>query len=130
VRVLLAEDNLVNQKVILRMLEKMGCSADVVSNGLEAVEKVSLGDYALVLMDCQMPEMDGYQATRALRARYAQRPLRIVALTAAAMEEHRKLCFDAGMDDFVTKPLSLVRLEEVLTRWTQVPPAVEPGHPS
>ena len=72
-----------------------------------------------------MPEMDGYQATRALRARYAQRPLRIVALTAAAMEEHRTMCFEAGMDDLVTKPLSLVRLQEVLSRWCQTPSAVE-----
>jgi len=126
-RVLVAEDNPVNQKVIARMLERLGCSPDVVSNGLEAVEKVSLGDYALVLMDCQMPEMDGYEATRTLRARHGKGALPIVALTAAAMEEQRKMCFEAGMDDFVTKPLSLLRLQQVLSRWTQVPSAVETG---
>jgi signal transduction histidine kinase/CheY-like chemotaxis protein len=127
VRVLVAEDNPVNQKVIVRMLEKLGCSPDVVSNGLEAVEKVSLGDYALVLMDCQMPEMDGYEATRTLRAQHGKGALPIVALTAAAMEEQRQMCFEAGMDDFVTKPLSLLRLQQVLSRWTHAPPAAEPG---
>jgi two-component system sensor histidine kinase/response regulator len=129
-RVLLAEDNPVNQKVVLRMLEKLGCSADVASNGLEAVEKAGLDDYALVLMDCQMPEMDGYEATRILRARHGPHSPHIIALTAAAMEEHRKMCFDAGMDDFVTKPLSLARLQEVLAQWTREEPALAETPPA
>ncbi len=115
-RVLLAEDNLVNQKVALKMLEKAGASVDVAPNGREAVRLFGIRKYDLVLMDCQMPEMDGYDATRAIRAseKGLNDPnLPIVALTANALEGDREACLAAGMSDFLAKPLkqeSLVKL--------------------
>jgi len=114
-RILVAEDNLVNQKVVLRMLEKFGYEADVANNGLEAVDAVSRRLYDLVLMDVHMPEMDGIEATQIIRHTLApeQQP-RIVALTAAAMLEDQEACLAAGMDSFVTKPVRPDRLAEVL----------------
>jgi signal transduction histidine kinase/DNA-binding response OmpR family regulator len=110
VRVLVAEDNPVNQKVAVRLLERVGISADAVANGVEAVEAVSRGDYALVLMDVQMPEMDGLAAARELRRRGAVVP--IVALTANAMDGDRERCLAAGMDGYLSKPI----IEEELVR--------------
>jgi CheY-like chemotaxis protein len=117
-RVLLAEDNVVNQKVATRMLEKLGCRIDVVANGLEAVEAVKRVPYDLILMDCQMPELDGFGA--AARIREHERPGRrtpIVALTASVLESDRKRCLAAGMDDFLAKPVSLLTIAGALRRW-------------
>jgi CheY-like chemotaxis protein len=114
-RILLAEDNVVNQKLALRILQQMGYRADLASNGIEAVESVERQTYDVVLMDLQMPEMDGLEATRRICARREahQRP-RIVAMTANAMQGDREMCLEAGMDDYLTKPIRIERLVEAL----------------
>lgn len=112
-RILLAEDNLVNQKVALRMLKRLGYEADVADNGVEAVKSISVRPYDVILMDVQMPEMDGLEATRHIRAEgaaIAPQPY-IIAMTAAAMQLDRDKCLEAGMNDFVSKP---ARLEDLL----------------
>ncbi|HTD75030.1 MAG TPA: response regulator, partial [Steroidobacteraceae bacterium] len=116
-RVLLAEDNLVNQKVALQTLEKIGYDVDVASNGAEAISAWETGRYHIILMDCQMPVMDGYQATREirLRERGASR-IPIIALTADAMQGTEQQCREAGMDDYLTKPLDRKRLSETIER--------------
>jgi GAF domain-containing protein/CheY-like chemotaxis protein len=116
-RVLLAEDNVVNQKLALRLLEQMGYRADLASNGLEAIESVERQEYDVVLMDVQMPEMDGLEASRRICGKWQanERP-RIVAMTANAMDGDRELCLEAGMDDYVTKPIRVDQLIEALGR--------------
>jgi CheY-like chemotaxis protein len=116
-RILLAEDNVVNQKLALRLLTQMGYRADVASNGLEAVESVQRQAYDVVLMDVQMPEMDGLDATRRICAQAArgERP-RIVAMTANAMQGDREMCLAAGMDDYITKPIRVDQLVDALMR--------------
>jgi CheY-like chemotaxis protein len=116
-RILLAEDNVVNQKLALRLLQQMGYRADVASNGIEAIECVARQPYDVVLMDVQMPEMDGLEASRRITAKYkpAERP-RIVAMTANAMQGDREECLAAGMDDYVTKPIRVDALVEALDR--------------
>jgi PAS domain S-box-containing protein len=116
-RILLAEDNVVNQKVALHQLRRMGYRAEVVADGLEAVDAVRRQCYDVVLMDMQMPEMDGLEATRCIRRTIAaERQPRIIAITANARQEDRQVCFDAGMDDFVSKPVHVVELMAVLER--------------
>jgi signal transduction histidine kinase/DNA-binding response OmpR family regulator/HPt (histidine-containing phosphotransfer) domain-containing protein len=117
--VLLAEDNRVNREVARAMLAKLGLRADIASNGAEALAMTEAGNYDVILMDCQMPVMDGYQATAAIRRRMAGAPRRlpIIALTANALEGDRGKCVAAGMDDYLSKPYSLAQLESVLARW-------------
>ncbi len=113
-RVLLVEDNAVNQMLALGMLQKLGCQADLAENGQEALQKVGAG-YDLVLMDMQMPRMDGLTATRAIRQMQLARQPYIVALTANAMESDRQLCLAAGMNDFLAKPFKAAELQEKLS---------------
>jgi two-component system, sensor histidine kinase and response regulator len=118
VRILVAEDNPVNQKVAVRQLERLGFSADPVANGVEAVEAVSRHEYALVLMDVQMPEMDGFAATREIRRREGRdKHVPIVALTANALAGDRERCLEAGMDDYLQKPFAEGELLRVLETW-------------
>ena len=118
VRILVAEDNIVNQKVALKILEKLGFRADAVANGLEAVKAVNDMPYDLVLMDCQMPEMDGYKATWEIRNSKSEiKNLPIIALTANAMKGDREKCINAGMDDYLAKPLSPKALADMLEKW-------------
>ncbi len=145
--ILLAEDNLVNQKVAVRMLERLGFHPDVVKNGREAVNAWQQGKYHLILMDCQMPEMDGFEATQEIRrgeeslvacvssfendgsaagnneqrATSNQRHIPIIAMTANAMTGDREKCLDAGMDDYIAKPVKSEILEEVILRWLPKP---------
>ena len=117
-RVLVAEDNRINQKVAGKMLGKLGCEPTVVENGALAVESIRANQYDLVLMDCQMPEMDGFEATRTIRELESRGDrLPIVALTANAMQGDRERCLDAGMDDYLTKPIQLKALSDTLERW-------------
>jgi two-component system sensor histidine kinase/response regulator len=123
-RILVAEDNPVNQQLARAMLLRLGYQADVVGNGREAVESMMTVPYDLVLMDCQMPVMDGFEATRAIREREGTtRHTRIVAVTANAMEGDRERCLDVGMDDYLSKPFRAGDLQRVLDRWLGVEPA-------
>jgi two-component system, sensor histidine kinase and response regulator len=126
-RVLVAEDNPVNQKVALRLLERLGCRADAVGNGREALDAIAAVPYDLVLMDVQMPEMDGFEAARSLR--HAERDsghhVTVVAMTAHAMQGDRERCLAAGMDDYVSKPIKEPDLRAVLVRWRSAAAAAE-----
>ena len=115
-RLLLAEDNAVNRKVALRLLANMGYTADVAENGLQAIEALEAKEFDVVLMDVQMPELDGLEATRRIRSRWPDRPVRIVAMTANAMAGDRDLCLAAGMNDYVSKPIRPPELAEALAR--------------
>jgi CheY-like chemotaxis protein len=115
-RVLVAEDNIVNQKVALRQLQKLGLYADAVSNGREVLEAMDRIGYDVVLMDCQMPELDGYQTTQAMRRHEQFSDTYIIAMTANAMQGDREKCLDAGMDDYVPKPIRMQDLEAALAK--------------
>jgi len=116
-RVLLVEDNEVNRKVALRLLEKLQLVVEVATNGVEAVQKATTNAYDLILMDCQMPEMDGYEATRQLRAQGVRTP--IIALTANALQGDQEQCLLAGMDDYLSKPIKPDELKRTLAHWLQ-----------
>ena len=119
INILLAEDNIINQKLVLRMIEKFGFKADAVSTGKEVLERLGAFDYDLVLMDVNMPEMDGIEATRRIRdsqSKVHNRELPIVALTANAMKGDREICFEAGMNDYVAKPINPQELLEAIER--------------
>jgi two-component system sensor histidine kinase/response regulator len=119
-RVLLAEDNTVNQKVAARLLERMGCTVDIAGNGLIAVEKSGEQHYDVILMDVQMPEMGGFDATKIIRAKDAENGHRnvIIAMTAHALEGDRERCIGYGMDDYLTKPVKPELLESMLLKWS------------
>jgi PAS domain S-box-containing protein len=116
VRILVAEDNPVNQKVALRQLEKLGFRADSAANGCEVLESLERIGYDIVVMDCHMPEMDGYAATRAIRRHSALAKTYVIAMTANAMQGDREKCLEAGMDDYVSKPTRLSDLERALQK--------------
>jgi CheY-like chemotaxis protein len=126
-QVLLAEDNEVNQRIAVKMLERLGSRVDVAANGKEALEMLERRPYDLVFMDCQMPDMDGFQATAEIRRRHlAGRRLPIIAMTANAMAGDRDRCLAAGMDDYITKPASLQDLRTALNRWLATEQTTEP----
>jgi two-component system sensor histidine kinase/response regulator len=119
IRVLLAEDNLINQRIALQVLSKAGCSVEVVETGLEALEILQRNSYDVILMDCQMPIMDGFTATREVRkSGHSWANIPIIAVTANAMEGDREQCLESGMDDYLSKPIKPSRLIEVLVEWT------------
>jgi CheY-like chemotaxis protein len=115
-RVLLAEDNVVNQRVALRMLEKLGYRADLAANGIEVLEALVRQPYHVVLMDVHMPEMDGLEATREICRQWPERRPRIIAMTANAMQGDREECIAAGMDDYISKPVQRADLKAALER--------------
>ncbi|MDX2270305.1 MAG: response regulator [Bryobacter sp.] len=124
-RVLVAEDNAINQRVAVRMLEKLGVDPHVVPHGRAALEALAGTSYALVFMDCQMPEMDGFAATGAWRAQEqaaGQPRLPIIAMTAHAMQGDRERCLEAGMDDYISKPISQLALGKILEKWLPASP--------
>jgi CheY-like chemotaxis protein len=117
VRILLAEDNVINQKVALGLLNNIGYAADVAGNGLEVLSALDLRRYELILMDCQMPELDGYETTQRIRTRPDCKTIRIIAMTANAMRGESEKCLEAGMDDYLSKPVRLELLRDMLARW-------------
>jgi CheY-like chemotaxis protein len=131
-RLLLAEDNAVNQKVALLNLERMGYGADIAGNGLEVLQALERQPYDVILMDVQMPEMDGLDATRHVRSDFPRaRQPRIIAMTANASPEDREKCLEAGMDDYVSKPIQVEELETALERWgATIARPVEPSVPA
>ncbi len=115
-RILVAEDNVINREVILEQLRKLGYEGRAVANGVEAVEEAEAGEFDMILMDCQMPVMDGFEATRRIRAS-KEGAIPIVAVTADAMREDRERCLSAGMNDYISKPVEIAALRDVLARW-------------
>jgi signal transduction histidine kinase/CheY-like chemotaxis protein len=129
-RVLVAEDMVINQRLIQLQLHKFGLEADVVNNGREALERASAEPYDLILMDCQMPEMDGYEATRHLRQHASNRAVWIVAMTANAMQGDEEKCLAAGMDDYLSKPVRSQALADALARFREQPQVAPRGEES
>lgn len=119
-RVLIAEDNPINQTIAVKIVEKMGCHADAVGNGFEAVNALKNFPYDLILMDCHMPEMDGFEATQAIREfekENSRKPTPIIALTASAMSSDKDQCLQSGMNDYLTKPIDIQRIHNTLLKW-------------
>ncbi len=117
-RILLAEDNSVNQKIMLRMLKKIGYHADVAENGLEVLKAMEKKLYDVVLMDVQMPEMDGFEATREIRRRWPKGSPKIIAITAYALAGDKERCLEAGMDGYIAKPVQMAKLAEIMKMYT------------
>ena len=116
-KILLVEDNEINQLVAANMLENFGLVVDIAVDGQQAIECFRQNSYDLIFMDCLMPVMDGFEATKAIRAMQTNHRTPIVALTANALAQDREKCFKVGMDDFVTKPFTATQLEKVLNQW-------------
>jgi CheY-like chemotaxis protein len=128
-RLLLVEDNFVNQRVAVYMLAKLGHQVDVAKNGREAIEMLSKSGYSLVLMDCQMPEMDGFEATRLIRDRAStviNHDIPVIAMTANEFPEDRARALACGMDDFLAKPVDRSVLGNTLAKWLKPAPATQP----
>jgi CheY-like chemotaxis protein len=126
----LVEDNFVNQRVAVYMLTKLGAQVDVAKHGREAIEMLGKCAYDLVLMDCQMPEMDGFEATRIIRDRTSSvldHEIPVVAMTANAFPEDRARALDSGMNDFLAKPVDRSMLANMLEKWLRPVPSSEPG---
>lgn len=118
-RVLLAEDNLFNQKVAVAMLKKLGLTTDIANNGQEVLDKLAHEEYALILMDCEMPQLDGFETTTLIRSEeenHGQR-IPIVAMTAHSSPEDRENCLNVGMDDYISKPFKIDDLKSILAKW-------------
>lgn len=120
-RALLVEDNLINQMVAQTLLEDANYQVDVVDNGIKAIEAFSKNSYTLILMDIQMPDMDGFEATRKIRELEKEKDHHtpIIAMTAYAMKEDRERCLTAGMDDYISKPLDENEFAEILLKWSR-----------
>jgi CheY-like chemotaxis protein len=120
-RILIAEDNAVNQRLVRRVLEKLGHSADIAVNGSQAIDAAGRTDYDLILMDCQMPEVDGYEATRHIREQQGStRHTPIIAMTANVLVGDRERCLECGMDDYLPKPIDIRTLALAVERWSAV----------
>jgi PAS domain S-box-containing protein len=121
-KILLAEDNIVNQKVAIKIIEKMGYRADIAGNGLEVIDALQKINYDIIFMDILMPEMDGFEATRVIlkNAAAGRRRPKIIAMTANAMQGDREHCIEAGMDDYITKPVRIEKLQELLVKWGNI----------
>ncbi len=119
-RILLAEDNVSSQRVTLQMLKRLGYRADVVANGIEALQALERQSYDIVLMDVRMPEMDGLEATRIIRERWPDNGPKVIAITAYALEGDREKCLAAGMNDYISKPVKMIELTEVLCKYQQL----------
>jgi signal transduction histidine kinase/DNA-binding response OmpR family regulator len=120
-RILLAEDNVVNQKLALKLLEQMGYRADIASNGIETIQSVERQTYDVILMDVQMPEMDGLEATRQIVSRWQENRPHIIGLTANAMQGDREMCLEAGMNNYIPKPIRVVELVDALKKAKRIP---------
>ena len=114
--ILIAEDNRINQKLASRILMKMGYEPDIAANGHDALNAMAAKQYQMILMDVQMPEMDGLEATRFIRENMEYQPV-IIAMTANAMPEDKELCLKSGMDDYLSKPMKITDIMDVLERW-------------
>ena len=117
VNILVAEDNRINQMVALGLLQKLGYAADLATNGLEVLSAMKRTPYDIIFMDCQMPELDGYETTRHIRAEQRVHIPRIIAMTANALRGEEERCLDAGMDDYMSKPVRIEELRTTLERW-------------
>ena len=127
-RVLVVEDDKVSQLVATAIVEELGFSADLAENGFDALEAIARTTYSAVLMDCQMPEMDGYTATRRIRLREGSAGhTPVIAMTAAAMEGDRERCLEAGMDDYISKPIRPEEVEAALAQWVDPALTKAPG---
>ena len=116
--ILVAEDNKMNQLVARKLLKKLGCSCEIANDGLECIDMLAQGQYDMILMDCMMPNMDGLEATRKIRAS-GNTQLPIIAFTANAMASDQQACLEAGMNDFIDKPIDMKRIISLLESWAK-----------